>query len=156
MVGEHALAAYHAEKAVSLNPNAFHVMMFVAETKACLGEIDTACALIEKAMQNDPYSAPAFRETKVDIYYLAGRYQEVADQLVGWPNPQPHTRLAVAAALAQLGREAEVRTELQRVNDEAPEGWDILKAVHAYQNMCVMPEDAERWLYGFRKAGLDV
>jgi adenylate cyclase len=156
LVGEHALAAHHAEKALSLNPHAFYVMVFVAEAKSCLGEHDAACALIEKAMQNDPYSAIGFRENKVDAYYLAGRYQEAADQLVGWPNPPLHTQLAVAAALAQLGREAEASAEVRRIATEAPEGWDIVKVARAYHNMCARPEDGERWLEGFRRAGVDI
>jgi adenylate cyclase len=156
MAGEHALASHHAEKAMSLNPNAFHVMAYVAEAKACLGDHDAACALIEKAMRNDPYSAISFREIKVDIYYFAGLYQEAVDQLVGWPNPPLHTELAVAAALAQLGREAEAKAEVRRIATEAPEGWDIVKVARAYQNMCARPKDGERWLEGFRKAGVDI
>ena len=155
-VAEHRLAAHHADKALSLNPNAFLIMAATAEAKACLGEHERACELIEKAMQNDPYSAIGFRENKIDVYYLAGRYQDAVDQLVGWPNPPPHTVLAVAAALAQLGREAEAKAEVQRIIREAPADWDIFKVARAYRKMCARPEDGERWLEGFRKAGVEV
>jgi len=155
-VAEHALAAHHADMAMSLNPNAFFVMAAVADVKACLGDHDGACTLIEKAMQNDPYSALGFRENKVDIYYLAGRYQNSAEQVIGWPSPPPHTELAVAAALAQLDRRAEARAIVKRITADAPEGWDIVKVCHAYRNMCKRPEDGARWLEGFRKAGVAV
>ena len=100
LVGEHELAAHHADKAISLNPNAFHIMVPVAEAKACLGDHDAACALLDRAIQNDPYSSVSIREMRVDIYFLAGRYQEAVDQLIGWPSPPPHTELRRGAASA--------------------------------------------------------
>jgi adenylate cyclase len=156
LVGEHVLAAHHADMAMSLNPNAFLIMVSVAEARACLGDHDAACALIERAMRNDPYAAISARETKVDAYFLAGRYREAVDQLVGWPNPPLHTELGVAAALAHLGREAEAKAKVRHIMAEAPEDWDIVKVSRAYHRMCARPEDGERWLEGFRKAGVDV
>jgi tetratricopeptide (TPR) repeat protein len=156
LVGEHVLAAHHADMAMSLNPNAFLIMVSVAEARACLGDHDAACALIERAMRNDPYAAISARETKVDAYFLAGRYREAVDQLVGWPNPPLHTELGVAAALAHLGREAEAKAKVRHIMAEAPEDWDIVQVSRAYHRMCARPEDGERWLEGFRKAGVDV
>jgi post-segregation antitoxin (ccd killing protein) len=37
-----------------------------------------------------------------------------------------------------------------------PEGWNMADWVHASISMCARPEDAERWLEGYRKAGLEV
>ncbi len=155
-IGEHKLAAHHVEEAVSLNPNAFRTMWTAAEAKACLGEHEAACALIERAMPNDPYAAISDRETKIDVFFLAGRYQQAVDQLLGWPNPPLHTRLSIAAALAHLGREAEAKAMVRRIMAEAPANWDIVKIARAYQNMCAQPDDGERWLEGFRKAGVNV
>ena len=155
-IGAHELAAHHAEEALSLNPNAFRTMWTAAEAKACLGEHEAAVALIERAMPNDPYAAISDRETKIDVFFLAGRYRQSADQLVGWPNPPRHIRLSVAAALAQLGREAEAKAMVQGVMAEAPAQWDLAKSARAYQRMCARPEDGARWLEGFRMAGVKV
>ena len=67
MVGEHKLSAYHADIAMSLNPNAFFVMAFAGWVKACQGDHESACILLEKAMLNDPYSAIALRENAMDV-----------------------------------------------------------------------------------------
>lgn len=156
MTGEHEPARYHAEKAMSLNPNAFYVMAAVAEAKACLGEFGESCALIERAMQNDPYSALGFRETKVDAYYMAKRYEDATQQLIGWPNPPPHTELAVALALAQLGRRNEAKAMIKRITELVPKKDYLVTMCRAYQNMCAREEDKEHWLDGFRKAGVSV
>jgi adenylate cyclase len=156
IVGEHKLAAHHADVAMALNPNAFFVMAFVGWVKGCQGDYEGGIALLEKAMRNDPYSAIGVRENKVDVYYIARRYEDCVEQLVGWPNPPLHTELAVAAALAQLDRIHEAEAIVRKVTEEAPEYWDIVKVCHAYKNMCARPEDGEHWLEGFRKTGLPV
>ena len=96
------------------------------------------------------------RENYIDMYYLAGRYQDCVDQLVGWPDSPPHVQVEVAAALAQLGRTNDARAIIERVTAEAPEGWDVAKVARACQNMCARPEDGDRFIEGFKKAGIDV
>jgi TolB-like protein len=156
MVGEHELSAHHADQAISLNPNAYHVMVFVAWAWATLGNTGDAISLFEKAMRTDPYSNIGLRENKVDMYYIARRYDECAAQHIGWPNPPLHTEVAIAAALAQLGREDDAKTMLSRIELELAEGQEIKKICRAYQNMCAKSEDGEHWLEGFRKAGIDI
>ncbi len=156
LIGEHDLAKHHADKAMSLNPNAFHVMAYVAEVWALLGDHDNACDMIDRAMQNDPYSAIGFRETKVDVYYMARRYEDCVAQLIGWPEPQFHNQLAVAAALAQLDRANEAKAMVKRVVASTPENWDIKRVCQSYHTMCAIPEDGEHWLDGFRKSGVDI
>ena len=156
LIGDHDLAAHHTERALSLNPNGFIVMAHAAEARALLGDHDAGIELINKAMQNDPYNAYGFRENKFDICFLAGRYQEALNQYVGWPDPELHMRLSKAAALAQIDRIAEAEAEVQRFEAERPEAWDTGEILRAYHRMCALPEDGERWLEGFRKAGLKI
>jgi tetratricopeptide (TPR) repeat protein len=156
LIGEHALAAHHVDKALSLNPNGFEIMSHAAEVKACLGDHEAGLELINRALQNDPYSSVSFRENKFDINYIAGRYEVALDQLTGWPDPPLHMGLAKAAALAQLGRISEAAAEAQRFESRRPEGWYTTEIMHAYRRMCARSEDGERWLEGFRNAGLPV
>jgi hypothetical protein len=64
--------------------------------------------------------------------------------------------LSKAAALAQLGRISEAEAEARRFEAMRPEDWDTTEIMHAYRRMCARSEDGDRWLEGFRKAGLPV
>ena len=156
MVGEHELATYHVDKALSLNPNDYSVMLFAGWVRSIQGDHEDAGLLYERAKRNDPYSNIGLRENYIDMYYLAGRYQDCVDQLVGWPDSPPHVQVEVAAALAQLGRTNDARAIIERVTAEAPEGWDVANVARACQNMCARPEDGDRFIEGFKKAGIDV
>lgn len=155
-LGEHELAAHHLEQSLKLNPNSFSVMAHSAEAAALLGDHETGMELIEKAMLRDPYNTLSFRENKFDIYFLAGRYEDTLAQLVGWPNPPLHVRLAKSAVLAQLGRIEEAELAVTEFEASRPEGWDVSEVIRSYCQMCARREDGARWLEGFRKAGLDV
>ena len=64
--------------------------------------------------------------------------------------------LAKAAALAQLNRIEEAQQAVQEFEGNRPEIFNTTGVMHAYARMCAKPEDGERWLEGFRKAGLDI
>jgi TolB-like protein len=156
LVGEYELAEHHVRKALSINPNGFLIMAHAAEAKALLGDHKTGIELIERASLNDPYSSMSFRENKFDIYYVAGRYASALEQLVGWPDPPLHVMLAKAAVLAQLGRITEAEAAVRYFESRRPEGWDTAQVIRSYYRMCARPEDGERWLEGFRKAGIGI
>lgn len=156
LVGEYELAEHHVEKALSINPNGFLTMGHAAEVKALLGDHEAGVELIERAILNDPHSSMSFRENRFDIYYVAGRYETALEQLVGWPDPPLHTLLAKAAVLAQLGRASEAEAAVREFESKRPEGWDTAEVIRSYRRICARPEDGERWLEGFRKAGFGV
>jgi TolB-like protein/Flp pilus assembly protein TadD len=156
MVGEHELAKYHMDKAIALNPNDFVVMGLAGSVKAFRGDYDGAVIWINKAVQGDPFTADAYREVYFEAHYLGGQYELALEQLVGWQSPPKHIYLEKAAALAQLGRTEEAHEAVRQFELVRPEDWNIVDYVNATKRMCVRPEDAERWLEGFRKAGLEV
>ncbi len=156
LVGEHDLAAHHLERTLSINPNAFQSMAHSAEVIALLGDHAAALKMIREAMLRDPYSSMSFRENMFDICYLAGQYDVALQQFVGWPNPPIHMELAKSAALAQLGRISEARDVVLEFESRRPEDWDIDVVLRNYRRMCALPEDGERWLEGFSKAGLGI
>ena len=155
-VGEYALASHHMDKAIALNPNDYVVMGAAAEVKAYLGDYDDAVKWANKASLSDPYSWDAQREAYFDAHYLGGHYELALEQFVGWQNFPLHNYLAQAAAFAQLDRLEEARDALQQFEKNRPEDWSTVDVLHAYARMCAKPEDGERWLEGFRKAGLKV
>ena len=63
---------------------------------------------------------------------------------------------ALAAAYAQNGQPEEAKAALETCLRELPEGYDIAVIFRQQLRMCAKPEDAEHWLEGYRKAGLDL
>ena len=156
LVGKHDLAKYHMDKAIVLNPNDFIVMGQAGLVKAYQGDYDDAVIWINKATKNDPYSADSLREVYFEAHFLGGQYELALEQLVGWQSPPVHIYLDKAAALALLGRTEGAREAVRQFELVRPEGWDMVNYVRAMSRICAKPEDAERWLEGYRKAGVEV
>jgi len=154
--GKPDLAKYHMDKAIALNPNDFIVMAGAGMVKAYQGDYDDAVIWINKATQTDPFSADAYREAYFEAHFLGGQYERALDQLVGWRSPPEGNYLDKAAALALLGRTDEAHEAVRQFERVRPEGWNMADWVHASISMCARPEDSERWLEGYRKAGLEV
>ena len=91
-----------------------------------------------------------------DANYMARRYDEAIALFRGWPFPPPHMYSELAAAYAQLDRMDEARAALERFYRATPEEFDIAQGKRDHFNMCAHQEDADHWLEGYRKAGLDV
>jgi TolB-like protein/DNA-binding SARP family transcriptional activator len=155
IAGEHALAGHHIDKAIALNPNDFFVMVIAAEVKDYLGDYEAAIKWTNKAMLSDPYSADSFREIFFEHYYIRGQYEKALEQMIGWRDYSPYVCLEAAAAFAQLDRMSEAREAVQQFENIRPEGWNMGEVIRAHARMYAKPEDAERWMEGFRKAGLD-
>lgn len=86
---------------------------------------------------------------------LGGQYELALEHVIGWQNPGSYPCLAAAAAFAQLGRMDEARDAVQRFEKNRPEGWNMEEVIQAHARMCAKPEDGERWVEGFRKAGVE-
>ena len=156
LAGEHALASHHIDKAIALNPNEFSAMAVGAEVKAYLGDYETAVKWANRAALSDPYSADSFREAYFDAHYLGGQYELALEQMVGWKNHGPYIYLSAAAAFAQLDRMDEAGEAVQQFEKNRPEGWNMEEVIGVHVRMCAKPEDGERWLEGFRKAGINI
>lgn len=156
MAGEHALAAYHIDKAIALNPNQYEVMVLATEVKGYLGDYHAAIKWANKAKLSDPYLADNFRETIFEHHYIGGQYELALEQMTGWRDPGPYNYLEAAAAFAQLDRKDEAQEAIQQFEDIRPEGWNMEEVIRAHVRMCAKPEDGERWVEGFRKAGVEI
>jgi tetratricopeptide (TPR) repeat protein len=144
------------DKAISLNPHDIWVISNACVIKAYLGDYDAAVEWISKAALIDPFMPDNLRENFFDTHFIGGQYELALEQFVGWQNPIPHNYLGKAAALALLGRIDEAREAVQEYERNRPEGWDRAEILRAYARMCAKPEDGERWLEGFRKAGINI
>jgi adenylate cyclase len=158
MVGEPDLARRHIEIAIKLNPNSYVVMRFAAYVFAALGDHEEGLRWLNRLSRHDPAvsSGDAHREGYFDLFYMARRYEDAIEAFRGWRNPQPHMYLELAAAFAQVDRIDDVRTTMAQFERIRPEGFDAVKVAHSQARTCARQEDADHWLEGYRKAGLDV
>jgi TolB-like protein len=158
MVGELDLARRHIEIAIKLNPNSYVVMQFAGYVLAYLGDHEEGLRWLHRLSRHDPAgsSGDALREGYFDLFYMARRYEDAIEAFRGWRNPQPHMYLELAAAFAQLDRIDDVRTTVAQFEQIRPEGFDPVKVAHSHAKTCARQEDADHWLEGYRKAGLDV
>jgi adenylate cyclase len=155
MMYEHNLARQHIERAISLNPNDGEVMAHAALVLTYLGDHDAGLRWNRVRSRHDPLSADGYRENTFDIYYMARRYEDAIAVFRGWRNPPIHLHAELAAAYAQNGQPQEAKAALETYLRELPEGYDIAAFFRHHLRMCAKPEDAEHWLEGYRKAGLD-
>ncbi len=156
LVGEHALAEHHIDKALALNPNELRVMVNAVVVKAYLGDYEAAVKWTKRAALCDPYTSDALREACFDVHYLGGQYELALEQMVGWRDHSSYIYLEAAAAYAQLDRMEEARDAVRHFEKYRPESWNMKEVIRAHARMCAKPEDRERWVEGFRKAGLEV
>ena len=156
MVGEHDLARRHIEKAISLNPNDYLVMLMASLTLAYLGDHEDALDWMRLVSRHDPYAGDAMREYYFDAYYMARRYEDAIGSIKGWHDPPPHMLAEIAAAYAQADRMDDARATVAKYRETRPAGDSGAEFVHAHVRMCARQEDADHWLEGYRKAGLDV
>ena len=156
LVGKHESANFYMDKAIALNPNDYRVMTAAGMVKAYLGDYEGAVIWSSKAAISDPYSADAVRESFFDAHYLGHQYELALEQMVGWNNPPAHMYLAQAATLAQLERIEEAEESMQQYEKNRPVDCNVVGVMQAYARMCAKSEDADRWLEGFRKAGMEI
>jgi hypothetical protein len=120
------------------------------------GQHAEGLAFLETAARLEAVVPPGFRITLSDTRYLAGDYEgalKAIDMIVDQPF---YASLCKAASLAQLGRPEEAKEVTVAALSIAPKGFDAAVFARNCASMCALPEDAKRWLEGFRKAGIDV
>ena len=155
--GAFDLAETCADRAMATNPNDAKSLADCVVAYAYLGDHDRAMEIAGRARRLDPLENDTMREIVFDTLYMMGRYEDALDECRGWPSPPPEMIAEIAAAHAQLGDMEAARQEAKHYRD-----W-LLKTAPDYNNteathvrMCRRPEDAERWIEGYRKAGVIV
>jgi adenylate cyclase len=155
--GMHELADVHSERAFSSNPNDANALNSRALVLTYLGRADEALSYFTRIQQIDPYIADDIRfEPFGDCLFMLGKYEEMLNLYRRWHYLPVHLRLQEAAALALVGRQdaAEAAVaEFQKSDAPKP---DPRTMVEFHMRMVARQEDRDRWLEGYRKAGLSV
>jgi tetratricopeptide (TPR) repeat protein len=156
MCGDLDMARRSIDKAIKLNPNDYHVMGFAGVIFAYLGDIEEALLWNEKIIRHDPIHPASVREVSLDIYYMAGRYEDAIKCFTGWHNPPRQVIADAAAAHAQAGRHDEAAELRERYEAGLPPNYTFAEYFVAQQKMCAHQKHRDMWLEGYRKAGFRV
>ncbi|MEX2648282.1 MAG: adenylate/guanylate cyclase domain-containing protein [Alphaproteobacteria bacterium] len=155
--GDHDRARIHAERAVEMNPNSLLSTAAMSLVLGYTGEGRAAIELWNELQRRDPAGPDDNRwESMFDTHYNLGEFERAIEAVRHLSAPPPHMHGEAAAAYAQLGRMDEARAEAARCRSGYPEGFDFGAMFRAHAGMCKHPEDTQRWLEGYRKAGFDV
>lgn len=152
MLGEPIVAKRHIDAAAARSPRELEVMQARGIILAFNGEHSEGLAWLEKAARLESELPPGFHVTLSDTRYLAGDYAGALAALEPIVALPPHLKLLQAAFLAQLGRVEEAKRQIGTI----PAPFDTTRFARNCAAMCALPSDADHWLQGFRKAGVDV
>ena len=144
-------AAYHQDRALTLNPNNDLIVVQQGELLSWLGRPEEGIEWIRRAMRLNPYHPERYWNHLGRAYFIARRYAEAVEAF-SRISRQDHTHHAfLAAALAQIGNQtaagAHAREVLQREPSFSTEGY--LATLH-YKHRADRLHHAE----GLRTAGL--
>ena len=140
------------ERAFALNPNLADGRF--GNVLNHQGRAPEAIEFMKSVMRLDPFHPPVYTQYLGNSYYLVGDYETAAKLLQSAALRMPSYRpvfVWLAAAAAQVGRDAEARTAAAEVLRLQPE-FTIASWLGFLR--LAKPEDAHRLAEGLRKAGL--
>jgi adenylate cyclase len=158
--GNHQAAQFHLDKALVLNPNDAHALMYMSRHDVLSGNPDLAIKRITEARRHNPFGK--YDWSLVPAYYLARRYDEAINAMRGIQDPAPILLCWVAATYAQAGEIEAVgklgarlidamSSKLTSVCATMPKNWlDFIAQRYPFRERT----DMEHFLDGLRKAGV--
>jgi len=148
---EHDKAAFHQERALSLNPNDDLIVVQQGEILTWLGRPDEGIPWIEKAMRLNPYHPERFWNHLGRALFVARRYADAIAAFGHITAPDHLHHAFLAACNAELGNEASARSHSAEVLKREPAFCveNYLNTLH-YKR----PEDREHHREALVKAGL--
>ncbi len=156
MCGKPDLADTHSAQAVKLNGNAIYALLARGYVLSYLGDPASGVEQVANALKYDPHAPDFYRELLAESSYMLRDYDKAIEIYTGWTTPPPHTALLLSICYAQAGRMEDARAAFQKHESERPEGYSDEAFARVHATMCKQPGDAEHWLEGYRKVGLDV
>jgi adenylate cyclase len=121
-----AEARVHAERAVSLNPNATVPMAWMGYIHNCYGESEHAMELCARAIRLDPLASGFVKFLLGIVYFDAGKYDHAMNMFLAsdWDERWPHLA-AVYALTGQTDRAQEIaKRTRQEWGEDSSENFD--------------------------------
>jgi len=139
------------ERALQLNPNDADIISELADTYAHSGRSEEAIALLQKAMQLNPFYPDEYLWNLGGAYYTLQQYENAIDAVERMNNPTEGSRI-LAASHAQLGHLDIARRHADKILEAHPNF-----SLQQWQAMMPdkYPEDSMAFAEGLRKAGLN-
>ena len=153
--GEYDRADAHSERASNSNPNDAHVAYSRGLVLSYLGRPHEGLPYFEHIGKIDPYAPDDIRnDGYCDCLFLLGEYEKMLEVYRRWPNLPQHLILVRSLALSMLGRLEEARSSVDEYN--ALELEKLTPSVFAkyHVRLAARPEEKEKWMDGYRKAGV--
>ncbi len=148
---EHDKAAYHQERALSLNPNSDLIVVQQGELLTWLGRPEEGIEWIGRAMRLNPYHPERFWSHLGRAQYGARAYGDAIASFSKLTAPDYSHHAFLAAALAQVGNRVAAGAHAREVIEREPafSARTFLDTLH-YRQL----DDAEHLREGILKAGL--
>jgi TolB-like protein len=152
LLGEPQAGLQFAEAAARANPRDAEISIVLGLCLACSGKPEQGVAMMERAIALEPRLPPSFHAALSDGRLILGDYAGSLAALDPIFDPPYYVRLCRVPNLVHIGRIDEARA----IVAEAPTGFDPARFARSCARMCARPEDADRWLDGFRRGGIAV
>jgi adenylate cyclase len=148
---EHDKAAYHQERALSLNPNSDLIVVQQGEVLTWLGRPEEGIEWIRRAMRLNPYHPERFWSHLGRAQYTARAYADAIESFSKLTAPDYSHHAFLAASSAQLGDRTAASAHAREVLQLQPTftAQTFLETLH-YRR----PSDSEHVREGLAKAGL--
>ena len=114
-------STYHQERALNLNPNDDLIVVQQGEVLTWLGRPEEGIEWIRKAMLLNPFHPQRFWNHLGRAHFVARRYDEAIDAFRHISPPDYTHHAFLAAAYAQNGDDAAVKSHTQKVLKQAPD-----------------------------------
>ncbi|RWO08090.1 MAG: hypothetical protein EOS07_17095 [Mesorhizobium sp.] len=155
--GMHELADLHSARATASNPNNASALFSRGFVLAHLGRPSEAIEIFSQMQRIDPLAPDDARsEVLCDCHFMLGEYETVIGILRHRHDVPAYMHLIEAAAYAQLGRIEESKAAVAAFHRSPAPKPDPKTMIASQMRMIAHQEDRERWLEGYRKAGLPV
>jgi adenylate cyclase len=148
---DHDKAAYHQERALTLNPNYDLVVVQQGELLTWLGRPEEGIDWIKKAMRLNPYHPERFWSHLGRACYCAEKYAEAAEAFSRITRPDYTHHAFLAATFAQMGNEIAAAAHAAEVLKHEPK---FSVAVYLTTQHYKREVDRRHHEAGLRKAGL--
>ena len=148
---DHEKAAYHQERALTLNPNYDLVVVQQGELLTWLGRPEEGIDWIKKAMRLNPYHPERFWSHLGRACYCAEKYAEAAEAFSRLTRPDHTHHAFLAATFAQMGNSVAAAAHAAEVIKREPQ---FSVAVYLGTQHYKHEADRGRHEAGLLKAGL--
>ncbi len=153
--GMHELADLHSTRAMASNPNDASALFSRGFVLSHRGRPSEAIEIFSRMQRIDPLAADDARsEVLCDCHFMLGEYETVLGILKPRHDLPAYMHLIEAAAYASLGRIEESKAAVAAFYRSPGPKPDPKTMITSQMRMIAHQEDRNRWLEGYRKAGL--